>query len=75
MSITIVAANLKTESGDDYLFLFDQVGSPDEFVELVENSMGEELAYVWTFDVEVLYGSQESYYEALQNRINELGDE
>lgn len=77
MSVTIVAVNLKTESGDDYLFLYDELGSPDELVELVEQSMGSELAYAWSIDVRCLYGDEEAYGQALRDRRDELmeGDE
>lgn len=72
MSVTIVAVNLKTESGDDYLYLYDELGSPDELVELVEHSMGSELAHAWSIDVRCLYGDEEAYGQALRDRRDEL---
>lgn len=77
MSVTIAAVSLKTESGDDYLFLYDELGSPEELVELVERSMYGELAYAWSITVQCLYGDCEAYGKALRNRRDELmeGDE
>lgn len=77
MSVTIAAVSIKTESGDDYLFLHDELSSPDELVELIERSMGDELAYAWSIDIECLYGDCEAYGKALRNRRDELaeGDE
>lgn len=72
MSVTIVAANLKTESGDSYLYLFDQVSGPEEFVELIERSMGEELQYVFEYDIQVLYGDADVYEDALRKRSDQL---
>lgn len=77
MSVTIAAVSIKTESGDDYLFLHDELSSPDELVELIERSMGDELAYAWDITVQCLYGDCEAYGKALRNRRDELseGDE
>lgn len=77
MSVTIAAVSLKTESGDDYLFLYDELDSPSELVELIEGSMGEELAYAWDITVQCLYGDCEEYGKALRQRRDELaeGDE
>jgi hypothetical protein len=70
--MTIAAVSIKTESGDDYLFLYDELDSPSELVELIEGSMGEELAYAWSIDVQCLYGDCEAYGEALRSRRDEL---
>lgn len=77
MSVTIVSVYLKTESGDGYLFTYDRVESVEEFVELVEKDLGDELAYVYSFDLNVMYTRTEKYeYEdALRNRIAEMGDD
>ncbi len=76
MSVTIVSTYLKTESGDGYLYTYDRVESVDEFVELVERDLGQELAYVSSVEVDVLYSSTEAYeYQmALQARIDEMAD-
>ena len=76
MSITIVSVSMKTESGDDYLFTYDHVDGPEEFVELVEQDLGGELAYVCNFDINVLYSRIEKYEfeDALGNRIAEMED-
>lgn len=50
--MTVVAVNLKTESGDSYLYLFKDVSSPEDFVSKVEAELGDELAYVYDFDIE-----------------------
>lgn len=77
MSVTIVAVYLKTESGDGYLYTFDRVESVEEFVELVEKELGDELAYVYSVDINVLYSRTETYEytEALYKRIAEMGDD
>lgn len=77
MSITIVSVSMKTESGDDYLFTYDHVIDPEEFVQLVEKDLGDELAYVYSFDLNVLYSNFETreYEYALQERIAEMGDD
>lgn len=72
MNITIAAVSLKTESGDDYLFLYDELSSPDELVELVEHSLYGEFAYARDITVQCLYGDCEVYRQALLNRRNEL---
>lgn len=70
----IVAAHLKTESGDGYLFLFDEVIDPEEFVELVKKDMGEELEYVCDWQVDVLYGDRDAYEKALHKAIWEADE-
>lgn len=79
MSITIVSTYLKTESGDGYLYTFDNVSGPEEFVELVEKVLDTELAYVYSIDIDVLYiganHEQRDYTDALMLRIAEMGDD
>lgn len=77
MSVTIVSVYLKTESGDGYLYTYDRVDGPEEFVELVEKDLGDELAYVYSIDLKVMYSRTEEYEyaDALQKRINEMGDD
>jgi hypothetical protein len=77
MSVTIVSVNLKTESGDSYLYTYDNVEGPEEFVELAEKDLGEELEYVYDFDINVMYSrhEHEDFVQALWKRISEMGDE
>lgn len=77
MSVTIVSVYLKTESGDGYLFTYDRVESVEEFVELVEKDLGDELAYVYSVDINVMYSRTETreYEDALQERIAEMADD
>lgn len=77
MTVTIVSVSMKTESGDDYLFTYDRVDGPEEFVELVEKDLGDELAYVYSYELNVLYSRIEKYEfeDALRNRIAEMGDD
>lgn len=70
----IVAAYLKTESGDGYLFLFDEVIDPEEFVEMIKKDMGEELEYVYSWELNVLYGDQDAYEKALHKAIWEADE-
>jgi hypothetical protein len=77
MSVTIVSVHLKTESGDDYLFTYDQVDGVEDFVDLVEKDLGEELAWVSSATVNVLYSSEDvgEWERELWKRINEMGDD
>lgn len=70
----IVAAMLQTESGDSYLFLYYEVDGPDEFAELISKDMCEELAYVWNWELRVMYGDLDSYEEALRVAIQEADE-
>lgn len=76
MSVTVVSTYLKTESGDGYLFTYDRVESVEEFVELVEKDLGDELEWVSEIDLNVLYSriDQSEWERALRDRINEMGD-
>lgn len=76
MSVTVVSTYLKTESGDGYLFTYDRVESVEEFVELVEKDLGDELEWVSEIDLNVLYSriDQGEWERALRDRINEMGD-
>lgn len=77
MSVTIVSVNLKTQSGDNYLYTFDDVEGPEEFVELVERELGDELGYVYDTDLNVMYSrhEHEEFSRALWRRIDEIGDD
>lgn len=77
MSVTIVSVYLKTESGDGYMFTYDQVIDPEDFVQLVEKDLGDELAYVYSSDINVMYSNIDTseYEGALRARIDEMGDD
>lgn len=71
----IIATSLRTESGDDYLFLFRDITNPDEYVHAIENQMRSELGQVYQRDIAILDGSmgvEVKYGYALQQRINEM---
>lgn len=74
MSVTIISVYLKSESGDGYLFTYDQVANVDEFVELVEKDLGDELAYCYVENINVLYSSDDAgaWERTLTNRISEM---
>ncbi|WYN05103.1 hypothetical protein ISREJYDI_CDS0142 [Pseudomonas phage UNO-G1W1] len=71
----IVAVAMRTESGDDYLFLYDDIFGIADFVERVEDDMGEELAYVYHIDVKTDCCVDEGYERALRDRIEELQED
>lgn len=50
----IVAVFLKTESGDNYLFLEQGVLTPKEMVDKIQQKMGSELAYVYDWEIEII---------------------
>lgn len=72
--MTIVATNLKTESGDSYLYLFKDVSSPEDFVSKVEAELGEELAYVYSVEV-TSDGDNDEFASALNEYIDNLEQE
>lgn len=51
---SIVAVSLKTESGDSYLFLENDVFDCQDMVCRIHNGMGDELAYVYDWEIEVI---------------------
>lgn len=51
---SIVAVCLKTESGDNYLFLEQDVFDVQDMVCRIHNGMGDELAYVYEWEIEVI---------------------
>jgi hypothetical protein len=71
--MTIVAVSMRTESGDDYLSLFTDIKDTQDFVNHVEDNMGEELAYVYSHSV-CSDGDSQIFKQALQQRIEELQD-
>lgn len=54
MSYSIVAVSLKTESGDSYLFLEKDVFDVQDMICRIHNGMGDELAYVYDWEIEVI---------------------
>lgn len=74
--MTIIAAvAMKTESGDDYLSLFTDISSPEDFVERVEEEMSEELAYVWDVSVVTDCMAHSQLEQALYERIKQMQEE
>lgn len=51
---SIVAVWLKTESGDNYLFLEKDVFDVQDMVCRIHNGMGDELAYVYDWEIEII---------------------
>ena len=50
----IVAVFLKTESGDNYLFLEKDIKTPKEMVEKIQEQMDTEFAYVYDWEIEII---------------------
>lgn len=71
--MSIVSVNLKTESGDSYNYLFTDITSKEDFVDKVYHFLGDELAYVYEFEVNGKFENDEnsgpSLYQALQLKI------
>lgn len=72
MSYSIVAVSLKTESGDSYLFLEKDVFDCQDMICRIHNGMGDELAYVYDWEIEVIGPLNKS---SLSNQIGEKRDE
>ncbi|MND84990.1 hypothetical protein D3C80_768960 [compost metagenome] len=68
----VVALSMRTESGDDYLFLYTDISSVDDFVERVVEGMGGELAYVYHVEVKTDCCADGTYSRALQEKIEEV---
>lgn len=51
---SIVSVWLKTESGDNYLFLEQDVFDVQDMVCRIHNVMGDELAWVYDWEIEVI---------------------
>lgn len=71
----IIATSLRTESGDDYLFLFKDITNPDEYVHAIENQMRDELGWVYSHSINILDSSskvQIAYGQCLQARIEQI---
>lgn len=61
-----VAVSLKTESGDDYLYLDNH----EEIVKTVADSMGDEIEYVWSMEIAV-----HPYDSAVESNVRQLLNE
>lgn len=74
---SIVAVAMKTESGDDYLYLYTDVQCPSGFVHQVGEDMGDELAYVWSVDVECssAWFNNEDFKSALVDHIDGIQED
>lgn len=64
-----IAVTLKTESGDNYTFA-GLSSDIDAFHERIADSMGDELEYVWSQDVDV-FPWDEELYKSVSKNINE----
>lgn len=69
--MSIVAVSIRSESGDDYLSLFTDIKSPEDFVDRVAMNMGGELVYV-CFHKVCSDDDSRVYSRALQERIEQL---
>lgn len=74
MSI-LASVFLKTESSDEYHYLFTDIKNAADLVERVEGLMGPELAYVWSVDIVAECPMDVFLEEALEARISEMEEE
>lgn len=56
-----VAISLKTESGDSYLFLKDDICVAEEMIDYLRENMGSELAYVSDWNIQILGNMSECF--------------
>lgn len=71
-----VAVWLRTESGDNYLFLETDVVNNKDIVDRIEKEMGDELAYVYDWEIEIRGDLvRSSLSNAISNRRNDLLDD
>lgn len=72
----IVAVFLKTESGDNYLFLEKDIKTPKEMVEKIQDQMDTELAYVYDWEIEIIGPMERSKLSiAISNRRDAMLDD
>lgn len=62
----VVAVSLKTESGDDYLFLDNH----EEIVKTIVDDMGDDVEYVWNMDIKV-YPYDSAVDRNVRDKLNE----
>lgn len=67
----IVAVNLKTESGDNYLILKDDICVPGEMVDHIRKILGTEFPHVWSIDIQII-GAMNT--DAVRNAIRDAID-
>jgi hypothetical protein len=72
--MTIVAVSMVTESGDHYLSLFTGILCVEDFVERVEDNMGDELGFACTINV-CSDGATRLFLDALLERRDQLLEE
>ena len=70
----IIAIQLKTESGDSYMF-HKEVDSEEDMLDYVHNSMGDELEHVCEHEVSVLGQCASVMSEILQSKIESMWGE
>lgn len=70
----IIAVQLKTESGDSYMF-HKEVEDELEMVEYIHNSLDGELEYVCEHKVSTLGGCSSLMSELLQSKIESMWSE
>lgn len=72
----IVAVNLKTESGDDYLILKDDICVPGEMVDHIREILGTEFRHVWSIDIEIIGAmNTNAVHNAIRDAIDEEDDD
>lgn len=72
----IVAVFLKTESGDNYLFLEKDINTAKEMVDKIHDQMDNELGYVYDWEVEIIgHLDESSIHNALGNRRDIIRDD
>lgn len=71
----IVAVSLKTESGDSYQFLKDDICVAEEMVEYIREQLGDEFAYISFWDIAIIGNMSECLLnDCLADAIDELDD-
>lgn len=70
----IIAIQLKTESGDSYMF-HKEVDSEEDMMDCIQSSMGSELEYVCEHEVSVLGQCSSVMSEMLQSEIESMWGE
>lgn len=69
----IVAISLKTESGDSYLFLKDDICVAEEMIDYLREHMDTELAYVSNWEIQIIGNMCETLLnDALSEAIDAL---
>ncbi|WOZ57458.1 hypothetical protein [Pseudomonas phage vB_PseuGesM_254] len=71
----VVSVFLKTESSDEYHYLFTDISNSDDLIERLEGMLGDELAYVWSVDIATDCCLDEDFEQAVYARIREMEEE